>query len=448
MEEEPCSDDKYQDYLLSTFKEKLSCHRPTSSVEPWIFWSPTDHLSCLPPPDSVGIKDKIKSVLLKLSFEAFHPPILFQFWAAIMKAGFTLRLHSNLLSFLRAFMCCAGVLELVSPFFAFHEVDAVCKALEAVDLKCLGQPCNHFDEEICNKGLQHALDEIYEVLEVVCKTPKLPLAQTWVPCKQCNSEAISSFRNKSPRVTLSNISDARYHKNFELSDILEFSIIQSLQLQEDQGVVGRAYLCCNSSFCRDITQFSVTEYPMVYWARYCKLFGCFAICLKSSHTGVDDYILEFFLPPDEINYEHPRPQILDKILETMKQHFRSFKVASGEPLGVELFVEVINNGRDIGSTIYSREKGTMKTSKRKQEITREVLEQNLGRNFGDVAKSFNGSESTLKRFSREHGIPNWPHLKIDKVNYSLSNMDPACSDMPRGQAMATAAHIMPHVTTM
>ncbi|KAA8539140.1 hypothetical protein F0562_025832 [Nyssa sinensis] len=142
------------------------------------------------------------------------------------------------------------------------------------------------------------------------------------------------------------------------------------------------------------------------------------------------------------------------------------------PLGVELFVEVINNGRDIGSTvlsdaasrysggkgtinvskrthkitrqIYSREKGTMKTSKRKLEITkrklqitREVLEQNFGRNFDDVAKSFSVNQST-----------SGPHLKIDEVYYSLSNMEPACSNMPRGRAMATAAHMMPHVTTM
>ncbi|KAA8539141.1 hypothetical protein F0562_025833 [Nyssa sinensis] len=206
----------------------------------------------------------------------------------------------------------------------------------------------------------------------------------------------------------------------------------------------------------------------------------------------------------------------------MKQHFPSFKIASGEPQGVELSVEVnssdqqlmeqddaINNGSNIGSAEQSNiagtnsgEKSTIETSKRKPEITHEDLERHFGKKFDDVAQIFNVSRPTLKRICREHkisqwprpqrkidnvndslfmsdlscsdlsrevleqkfgrnfgdveksfngresGIPNWPHLKIDKVNYSFSNMEPACSDMPRGQAMATAAHMMPHVTTM
>ncbi|KAA8539143.1 hypothetical protein F0562_025835 [Nyssa sinensis] len=102
--------------------------------------------------------------------------------------------------------CCAGVLELVSPSCEY-EFDAVCKALEAVDLKGLGQSCNHFDKKIRNEALQLALDEITKVLEVVCETHKLPLAQTWVPYKQCNYEAISGFRNKSPRYRTNSLSN-------------------------------------------------------------------------------------------------------------------------------------------------------------------------------------------------------------------------------------------------
>ncbi|KAA8539284.1 hypothetical protein F0562_025976 [Nyssa sinensis] len=333
MEEEPYSDDKYQgadpDDFLSNFKEKLFCYCPTSYKELWVFWNPTDYSFCLPPPDSVGVKDRIKSVLLKLLFEDFHPSILIQFWVAITTEGqcylttleqpfalsekfygidedlclyrnnsvqynlfvdagseeevefpahvfrqqllewtpdvryYSIKLHPrcnrdiyhNVLSlslvalpvFDPSGKCCAGVLELVSPFFCY-EVDAVCKALE-----------------IRNKALQRALDDIMKLLEVVCETHELPFAQTWLPCKQCNSEAISSFRNKSPRVTLSNISDAHFLYDFDV-----------LKIQSSFG----------------------------------------------------------------------------------------------------------------------------------------------------------------------------PHLKIDKVNYSLSNMEPACSNMPRGQAMATAAHMMPHVTTI
>ena len=37
--------------------------------------------------------------------------------------------------------------------------------------------------QICNEGRQAALVEILEILTVVCEEHKLPLAQTWVPCK-------------------------------------------------------------------------------------------------------------------------------------------------------------------------------------------------------------------------------------------------------------------------
>ncbi|KAA8539201.1 hypothetical protein F0562_025893 [Nyssa sinensis] len=375
--------------------------------------------------------------------------------------------------------CCAGVLEFVASSLFHRHIEEVYTALEKVDLKSLRSWYCFDNEEIINEGLQQALDEVKEVFKVVCNTYQLPLAQTWVPCKHCNAVACSSFPNKSPGVVLSKIYDACYSTNYEGG---EFSWdTRAFNLQEDQGVVGRAYLSHNSSFCRDITQFSSTEYPMVHYAREYQFSGCFAICLKSSYTGEDYYILEFFLPDEKRIDGHPWPQILDSILETMKQHLRSFKLSSGEPLGVEsvnfcvaekhdfvprspprsealqnggdtvlvnssdqpLMVQdnAINNARSIGSAeksntggTYSGEKDTRKTSKREHEITREVLEQQFGRTIEDVAKTFNVSRSTFKRICREHNIPRWPRCK----NNSLSMQDSPCFDLPHVTAMQDA----------
>ncbi|KAA8539197.1 hypothetical protein F0562_025889 [Nyssa sinensis] len=543
--------DYYPYNLFAKLKEKLPYRRPTRYGVLWVFWSPRDHSSCLPPSNSVGIQDKIKSALQL--FEAFDVDlaILIQFWAPVTSGGrcflvtsgqpFGLsqdderlclyRNHSvvnkfavdekseemsglparvfrqkcpestpfgqchstkqhpwckhslefsclNLLAlpvFEPSGECCAGVLEFVAPSLYIEDIEEVYTALEKVDLKSL-RSWYCFDKNISNEGLQQALDEVKEVIEVVCNTYQLPLAQTWVPCKHCNAVACSSFPNKSPRVVLSKIYDACYARNDEAEIFLDET--RAFHLQEDQGVVGRAYLSHNSSFCRDITQFSSTEYPMVHYAREYQFSGCLAICLKSSYTGEDYYILEFFLPDEKIIYGHPRPQILDSILETLKQYLRSFKLASGEPLDVEsvnfsmaekhdfvprspprsealqnggdtvlvnssdqpLMVQdnAINNVRSIGSAeksntdgIYSGEKDTRKTSKREHEITREVLEQHYGRTIEDVAKTFNVSRSTFKRICREHKISRWPRCK----NNSLSMQDSRCFDLQRVTAM-------------
>ncbi|KAA8545375.1 hypothetical protein F0562_020159 [Nyssa sinensis] len=583
-EEEPSSSESDYDYsmwncsdfyeadiyfLLNKFKkEKLFWDRPTSEDGLWVLWNPT-HTSCQPTPDSVGIEDKIRSALHKLSFGDFEDPMLIQFWAAVTDEGrcflttlgqpfgiynfsenlCSYRNHSLEYKFFvdgeseeelgfparvyrhkwpestpnvqyystkqhpwcdRASDCknlallalavfeasgnsCAGVLELVGDILFPYDIHKIDEALQAAHLKSLGPRwlCNHFDPRrlpIGNEGLQDALNEIREVLDVVCETHELPLAQTWVLCKDCNDGACSSFPNESPRIAFSKIYDAYY--SIDIDGDLFFDATDVLHLQKDQGVVGRAYLGShNTSFCRDITQFSITEYPMVHYARHEKLFGCFAICFNSSYNGLDKYILEFFLPRNKRFDEHPRPHILDKILATMNQNFPNLKTASGKPVGVELFIEevsfsmvnkhdslqicqndrslpraealqngedtaqvnssdrqligqddAIDDGKNIGSAEQSDTAGTnsgKKSTKREPEITYEDLQKNFGRKLDDVAKSFNVSRSTFKRICRDNGIPKWPHprCKIDKVNDSLSMQDP-----PPQDGQATVAH--------
>lgn len=119
-------------------------------------------------------------------------------------------------------------------------------------------------------------------------------------------------------------------------------------LQKGQGVSGRAFSSHNSCFCGDITQFCKTEYPLVHYALMFGLKSCFSICLRSTFTGDDEYILEFFLPPSIVDYQEQK-SLLGALMATMKQHFYTLKVASGINLeNEEGLVEIIQASRNGG----------------------------------------------------------------------------------------------------
>ncbi|XP_058222339.1 protein NLP6-like isoform X3 [Rhododendron vialii] len=289
---------------------------------------------------------------------------------------------------------CVGVLELImtSPKINYApEVDKVCKALEAVNLRSseiLDHPTTQVNSnnnmkthpivfsfcdltnacfnvllnQICNEGRQKALAEILEILTVVCETHKLPLAQTWVPCRHRSVLAIGGGLKKScssfdgscmGQICMSTTDVAVYVVDAHMWGFRE--ACAEHHLQKGQGVAGRAFASQNSSFCEDITQFSKTEYPLVHYARMFGLTSAFAICLQSTHTRNDDYILEFFLPPD-IGDKRDQLKLLGSILVTVKQHHQSLKVASSkEHEGEVRCVEIIkaSMGEILGSEIES-----------------------------------------------------------------------------------------------
>ncbi|XP_059442832.1 protein NLP6-like [Corylus avellana] len=244
---------------------------------------------------------------------------------------------------------CVGVLELImtSPKINYApEVDKVCKALEAVNLKS-SETLGHPNIQICNEGRQNALAEILGILTVVCETHKLPLAQTWVPCRHRSVLAHGGGLKKSctsfdggcmGQVCMSTTDVALYVVDAHMCGFREACVEH--HLQKDQGVAGRAFSSHSLCFCENITLFCKTEYPLVHYARMFGLASCFAICLRSTHTGDDDYILEFFLPPSITDF-YEQQILLGSILATMKQHFQSLKVASGIELEEEVFVEII-----------------------------------------------------------------------------------------------------------
>ncbi|KAI7987805.1 Protein NLP6 [Camellia lanceoleosa] len=359
---------------------------------------------------------------------------------------------------------CVGVLEMVSTrpskeflLDDYYDCRLLLDYLEKVGLK---SSISHAETDL-NVRQSEALDEISKVLKVVRGVHGLPFAQAWAPCKvdwTCRALA------KGDIFHVIHCSTRYENGKFDCANNVS-------HLRKGQGVVGRAFSSPNVLFCKDVTQLSIIDYPLAHYARDHKLGCCFAICLQSSCTGNDIYVLECFMPPSNKDYYGNQQTALRKILETMKKNFHTFKLASGEELGGHLYIEEIpfqngekldfvqmsqttkslprleplqsggemtqldlsnqqsmdalNNESNVVSAergnidvTCSQEKGKTKRPKRghnktgvKIEIPLDDIIQYSKISIKDAADNLQVSLSTLKRVCRAYDIPRWPPRK-------------------------------------
>lgn len=253
-------------------------------------------------------------------------------------------------------LSCVGVVELVMATQKVHyaaEFEQVCKALQAVNLRSSEvYECPKVQIPIENR--QAVLPEILEVLKAVCETHKLPLAQTWVPCRHrsivaggrsSKGSCIDNDFHSGGQVCMFAIREAFYMTDSNMRGFQEACSEQ--HLLKGQGVPGRAYASNQPYFSGNVLTFSKTEYPLVHYARMFGLRAAVGIRLRSIYSGTNDYILEFFLPVDckDIREQH---LMLDSLSTTMQSVCQSLRTVSDTELQDEKFLDITEgfaNGR-------------------------------------------------------------------------------------------------------
>lgn len=234
---------------------------------------------------------------------------------------------------------CLGVIEVVlttQKTKYLPELESVRKALEAVDLRSFQVP-NIEKAKMCDLSYQAALPEILELLKSACRSHRLPLAQTWVPCLlQGKGGCWHSDENLANCV--STVDSGCYIGDPHIQDFHE--ACSEHHLLKGQGVVGRAFGTNQPCFSPDVTAYSKTEYPLSHHARIFGLQAAVAIRLRSISTGSADFVLEFFLPMDCANPEEQK-KMLTSLSKVIHKVCWTLRVVEDDELQEE-YAEVAN----------------------------------------------------------------------------------------------------------
>ncbi|KAL1548040.1 protein NLP7-like isoform X1 [Salvia divinorum] len=246
---------------------------------------------------------------------------------------------------------CIGVVDILTimdgSFYFANVIDKISASFKEVGLRCSdtfwpfdAKQLTYYNQLEYQGAKQYklAVDEIQNVLDVLCRAYKLPFAQTWVATwGGTNEESFISTAKMEPNTSSTRFSSYQRDCNW-------------FHLRKGQGIVWKA-LSSGACFCRDVTKLSIVDYALALSARKVGFMGGFAICLRTSYTRNLQYIIELFLPQNQTIYQQPWI-FLTSLLDTMKQQFRTFKLRTGHEIGSDVHVAVLQTSEDDPHNLF------------------------------------------------------------------------------------------------
>ncbi|KAL3499271.1 hypothetical protein ACH5RR_038364 [Cinchona calisaya] len=252
---------------------------------------------------------------------------------------------------------CLGVLEIVTDNFLLLQYAAAACFYRTLELAHLRFQPPHLHE--CSKIRKDVLSsrvDIKEVLKFVRDEHKLPLVQAWFPCMcgECDPEKYvgyhASFPDHAFKTTNLFCEMLDYDNNDEYFAIYVNSCHKygGFSIQEGKGLVGRAYSLKKPCFCRDTSEFSISDYPIVHFTREAKLTACLAIPLHFLHPSLGAFVLEIFLRTilEKSPSDRDLVDLLKSLLSTMINAFSRLNGSLGLQQGEEFSVELVPSSDD------------------------------------------------------------------------------------------------------